>query len=172
VRAGISFPLRSAGISVDGSRRVLCHCHNTLTWERIYSTLFNLFLHPYAMTATTDFATLKTTLLKFRDDRNWKQFHTLKNLIISLNLESAELLELTQWKTDDELAALQSDQGFRESLKDECADVLLYLLLVANEAGIDLLDAAAEKIKKNAVRYPADQAYGSAEKYSRLNEKK
>jgi NTP pyrophosphatase (non-canonical NTP hydrolase) len=131
-----------------------------------------LFRHSYTMTATTDFATLKTALLKFRDDRNWKQFHTLKNLIISLNLESAELLELTQWKTDDELAALQSDHGFRQALKDECADVLLYLLLVANEAGIDLLDAAAEKLKKNAVSYPVDQAYGSAEKYTRLNEKK
>ena len=91
----------------------------------------------------TDIETLKTRVLQFRDDRNWKQFHTLKNLIISLNLESAELLELTQWKTDDQIASLKSDNKFQEALRDECADVLLYLLLIANEAGFDLLDAAA-----------------------------
>jgi NTP pyrophosphatase (non-canonical NTP hydrolase) len=120
----------------------------------------------------TDIETLKTLLLKFRDDRNWKQFHTLKNLIISLNLEAAELLELTQWKTDDEIASLQSDPGFQEALSDECADVLLYLLLIADVAGLDLLEAAAEKIKKNALRYPVDQSYGSAKKYSELKEKR
>jgi NTP pyrophosphatase (non-canonical NTP hydrolase) len=116
----------------------------------------------------TNLDTLKTALLKFRDDRNWKQFHTLKNLIISLNLEAAELLELTQWKTEEELASLRSDAGFREALGDECADVLLYLLLVCDKAGIDLLDAAANKIGKNAVRYPVAESYGSAKKYTRL----
>jgi NTP pyrophosphatase (non-canonical NTP hydrolase) len=120
----------------------------------------------------TDIETLKALLLKFRDDRNWKQFHTLKNLIISLNLEAAELLELTQWKTDDEIASLQSDPEFQEALRDECADVLLYLLLIADVAGIDLLEAAAKKIKKNALRYPVDQAYGSAKKYSELKGKR
>lgn len=115
-----------------------------------------------------DLDTVKDLLLQFRDDRNWRQFHTLKNLIISLNLESAELLELTQWKTDDELAALKSDARFNEQLRDECADVLLYLLLVAEEGGIDLLQAAQEKIRKNALRYPVEHSYGSAKKYTEL----
>ncbi len=118
----------------------------------------------------SDFATLTALLLKFRDERNWKQFHTLKNLILSLNLESAELLELMQWKTDEEIAALKSDPAFRQALKDECADVLLYLLLVAEDAGIDLNEAALEKLKKNAEKYPADEAYGSAKKYTRLKQ--
>lgn len=118
-----------------------------------------------------DIDAIRKQLLQFRDERNWKQFHTLKNLIISLNLESAELLELTQWKSDDELAALKSDERFRQALKDECADVLLYLLLVAENSGIDLLQAAEEKIRKNAERYPVDQSYGSAEKYTALKEK-
>jgi NTP pyrophosphatase (non-canonical NTP hydrolase) len=116
----------------------------------------------------TDIDTLKTALLKFRDDRNWKQFHTLKDLIISLNLESAELLELTQWKTEEELSSLRSDAGFREALRDECADVLLYLLLICDATGIDLLDAAASKIVKNAARYPVAASYGSAKKYTQL----
>jgi NTP pyrophosphatase (non-canonical NTP hydrolase) len=118
----------------------------------------------------SDIATLTALLLKFRDDRNWKQFHTLKNLILSLNLESAELLELMQWQTDDQIAALKSDPDFREALKDECADVLLYLLLVAEDAGIDLIQAAEQKLKKNAEKYPVDQAYDSAEKYTRLKQ--
>jgi NTP pyrophosphatase (non-canonical NTP hydrolase) len=116
----------------------------------------------------SDLDTVKKLLFQFRDDRNWQQFHTLKNLIISLNLEAAELLELTQWKTDDELARLTSDTNFREQLRDECADVLLYLLLVADAGGIDLLQAAEKKIGKNAVRYPVEQARGSSKKYTEL----
>jgi NTP pyrophosphatase (non-canonical NTP hydrolase) len=119
----------------------------------------------------TDIETIKALLLKFRDDRNWKQFHSLKNLIISLNLESAELLELTQWKTDDEVDSQVSDPAFQEALRDECADVFLYLLLVCNDAGIDLLQAAENKLAKNALKYPVDESYGSAEKYNRLKQR-
>lgn len=113
-----------------------------------------------------DIATLTEALLKFRDDRNWKQFHTLKDLILSLNLESAELLELMQWKTNEEVSALKSESNFVEALKDECADVFLYLLLIAEEAGIDLIQAAESKLQKNAAKYPVDQFYGSAKKYT------
>ncbi len=117
-----------------------------------------------------DLDTIKSLLIQFRDDRNWQQFHTLKNLIISLNLEAAELLELTQWKTDEELAVLKADGRFQEQLKDECADVLLYLLLIAGDSGFDLIRAAEEKIKKNAVRYPVALSYGSAKKYTELDQ--
>ena len=117
-----------------------------------------------------DLDMIKQQLLAFRDERDWKQFHTLKNLIISLNLESAELLELTQWKTDAQLDALKSDPQFQEALRDECADVLLYLLLIAEEGGIDLLEAARAKIGKNAAKYPAEQSRGSAAKYTELKE--
>lgn len=120
----------------------------------------------------TDLDAIKNLVIKFRDDRNWQQFHTLKNLIISLNLESSELLELTQWKTDEELGRLKSDGKFQERLRDECADVFIYLLLIAGDSSFDLLQAAAEKIKKNAARYPVDQAYGSAKKHTELNRPK
>ena len=118
-----------------------------------------------------DIDAIRKQLFQFRDERNWQQFHTLKNLIISLNLESAELLELTQWKTDGELAALKSDEGFRQALGEECADVFLYLLLIAESGGIDLLQAAEAKIRKNAERYPVEQSYGSSEKYTALKAK-
>lgn len=113
---------------------------------------------------------LTEELLEFRDARNWAQFHTLRNLIVSLNLEAAELLELTQWKSDAEVAALPLDAGAREALGDECADVLLYLLLVAERAGIDLEAAARAKLVKNAQKYPVEKSYGTSRKYTQLDQ--
>lgn len=115
-----------------------------------------------------DLDTIRRRLETFRDERDWRQFHTLKDLIISVNLEAAELLELTQWKSEDELTRLAGDPAFRERLREECADVFLYLLLVAGEAGFDLLQAASDKIDRNAVKYPVAQARGSARKYTEL----
>ena len=115
---------------------------------------------------------LSQDLLKFRDERNWSQFHTLRNLIVSLNLEAAELLELTQWKSDDEISRLAEDPTSEEALRDECADVLLYLLLIAEKAGFDLTEAAQEKIAKNAAKYPISKSYGSRRKYTELGDDK
>jgi NTP pyrophosphatase (non-canonical NTP hydrolase) len=112
--------------------------------------------------------TLTQALVKFRDERNWAQFHTLRNLIVSLNLEASELLELTQWKSDAEIAALPENDKQMEALQDECADVLLYLLLIAEKGGFDLLRAAAAKLEKNALKYPVEKSYGSSRKYTEL----
>ena len=115
-----------------------------------------------------EFQTLTAELLKFRDERNWQQFHSLRNLLVSLNLEATELLELTQWKTDAEIDALPENPASLEALQDECADVLLYLLLIANKTGIDLPAAARAKLLKNTEKYPVEKSYGSREKYNRL----
>jgi NTP pyrophosphatase (non-canonical NTP hydrolase) len=120
-------------------------------------------------TAVPDIATLISKLEQFRDERDWRQFHTLKDLAISVSLEAAELLELTQWKDEAELARLKQDPAFRQRLREECADVFLYLLLVAGEGGFDLLQAAEDKIAMNAQKYPVDQARGSARKYTALD---
>jgi NTP pyrophosphatase (non-canonical NTP hydrolase) len=111
---------------------------------------------------------LTRRLIAFRDDRDWRQFHSLKNLILSLNLEAAELLELTQWKGDEEVEAAAEDPAFRQSLSEECADVLVHLLLIAERAGIDLPAAAARKIEINEAKYPVEKARGNARKYTRL----
>ena len=118
----------------------------------------------------SDMQQLTEALIQFRDERNWRQFHTLRNLITSLNLEAAELLELTQWKTDAEVAALADAPQSGEALRDECADILLYLLLIAENAGFDLAAAAADKLGKNAAKYPVSKAYGSREKYTAWQE--
>ncbi|ACV35667.1 nucleotide pyrophosphohydrolase [Accumulibacter sp.] len=115
-------------------------------------------------------ADLTAQVLAFRDERDWAQFHTLRNLIVSLNLEAGELLELTQWKNDTEMememAALASNAEAHAALCDECADVLIYLLLIADRAGIDLEAAARAKLARNAERYPVETSYGSSRKYS------
>jgi NTP pyrophosphatase (non-canonical NTP hydrolase) len=113
-------------------------------------------------------ADLTARLADFRDARDWRQFHTLKNLMVSLNLEAAELLELSQWKTDAELETALTDPKFRTRLSEECADILLYLLLIAEQAKIDLTAAATAKIATNEQKYPPDKARGNAKKYTEL----
>ena len=111
---------------------------------------------------------LTKRLLAFRDARDWQQFHSLKNLIISLNLESAELLELTQWKSDEGLEKSLQDPKTKQHFEQECADILSYLLLVAERAGIDLVKATNDKIDANEKKYPVDKSKGNAKKYTQL----
>lgn len=114
----------------------------------------------------SELKTLTQAVLDFRDARHWRQFHSLRNLMVSLNLEAAELLELTQWKRDEEIDAIADDPKALTALRDECADILLYLLLIADKAGIDLAQAAQEKLAKNAEKYPVEKSYGSSAKYT------
>jgi NTP pyrophosphatase (non-canonical NTP hydrolase) len=102
-------------------------------------------------------------VLSFRDQRNWKQYHSPKDLAISLVLEASELLENFQWKTSEQAVRDKVDE-----ITDELADVLIYALLLSNELGIDLEEAVRRKIKKNAEKYPIDKAYGSNKKYTEL----
>jgi len=111
---------------------------------------------------------LTQRLLRFRDERDWRQFHSLKDLILSLNLEASELLELAQWKKEAVFEAEAADGVMRQRLEEECADVLLYLLLIAERAGIDLQLAASEKIAANDLKYPVEKSRGTATKYTEL----
>ncbi len=106
--------------------------------------------------------------LKFREERNWKQYHSAKNVALSIVLEAAELLEIFQWKTDDEAKALLTDPVQRENIADELSDILLYSILMSHDLGIDILKAADKKIDKNAKKYPADKVRGKAVKYTEL----
>jgi NTP pyrophosphatase (non-canonical NTP hydrolase) len=117
---------------------------------------------------STTLAELTERLIAFRDARDWRRFHSLKNLIMSVSIESAELLELTQWQDDDAVEARIDEPEFRARLAEECADVLLYLLLIAERAGFDLDAAAQEKIDINARKYPVEKARGNARKYTDL----
>ena len=113
-------------------------------------------------------AELTDRLLAFRDARDWAQFHGLKDLMLSLQIEAAELLELAQWKSDAQLEGLLDDPDFRARLADETADVLSYLLLLCDRAGIDPARAVADKVDRNEQRYPAHLSQGNARKYTEL----
>jgi len=113
-------------------------------------------------------AELIARLTRFRDERDWRQFHGLKDLLLSASVEAAELLELAQWKTEDDLKAALEDPAFREKLSDELADVFIYLLLISERTGIDLMAAASAKITKNEIKYPVEKARGNARKYTEL----
>ena len=111
---------------------------------------------------------LTERLIAFRDARDWRQFHSLKDLIVSLNLEASELLELTQWKGEAAFDAAAMDEVVKAQVSEECADVLLYLLLITERCGIDLLAAASAKIDRNDEKYPVEKARGTARKYTEL----
>ena len=112
---------------------------------------------------------LTQQLLAFRDARDWRQFHSLKDLILSLSLEASELLELTQWKPEQQFEEeALNDEKMQQRLKEECADILLYLLLVAERSGIDLQEAAKHKLAANNLKYPVDKAHGTSTKYTEL----
>jgi NTP pyrophosphatase (non-canonical NTP hydrolase) len=114
------------------------------------------------------FDQLLDRVIRFRDDRDWKQFHHPKDLAISIALEAAELLEHFQWKGKDEVARDLEDPDRKEALGDEMADVLILLLSASDAVGIDLFDATVRKIEKNAEKYPVEKARGNALKYDRL----
>lgn len=109
---------------------------------------------------------LRDALRRFAALRDWEQFHTPKNLAIALSVEASELLEHFQWLTDAESANLDATQLAR--VREELADVLLYLVRLADRLDVDLLAAARDKIALNAQKYPADKARGSSRKYTEL----
>ncbi|MDO8269118.1 MAG: nucleotide pyrophosphohydrolase [Candidatus Levybacteria bacterium] len=110
-----------------------------------------------------DKSELVELILQFRKERNWKQFHSSKNLAISLMLESSEVVELFQWTKDHKLP---SDK--KEDLSNELADVYYWLLLLAYDEGVDLEKALEKKMKLNAKKYPVKKAKGVATKYTKL----
>jgi NTP pyrophosphatase (non-canonical NTP hydrolase) len=109
---------------------------------------------------------LTAACLKFRDARDWKQFHNAKDLAITLALEAAEVLEHVQWWNGRELERHLKQQ--HEHVADELADVLNVLLLLAEHLGIDLADAFEKKMRKNEKKYPVEKSRGSAKKYTQL----
>ena len=113
---------------------------------------------------------LVRAVLRFRDEREWRQFHNPKDLAISITLEAAELLEQFQWKRPDEVEALLADAASRHRVGEEMADVLILLISLADATGIDLVVAAEAKLAENARKYPVNRARGSAKKYDQLPE--
>ncbi|WP_312652540.1 nucleotide pyrophosphohydrolase [Proteiniclasticum sp.] len=102
-------------------------------------------------------------IIKFRDDRNWNQFHNPKDLAISISIEAAELLETFQWSGTD----LENKVNI-DNMKEELADVLIYCVLLADKLDVDITSIIEEKLKMNEEKYQKDKAYGNSKKYTEL----
>jgi len=114
----------------------------------------------------TGLTELRDALRQFAREREWDQYHSPKNLASALAVEAAELLERFQWLTEDESRNLPPAELAK--VREEIADVLNYLVRLADKLDVNLLEAARDKVKLNALKYPADKARGSARKYSEL----
>lgn len=108
----------------------------------------------------SDIQYLIDELVKFRDDRDWEQFHNPKDLALAISIEANELLELFLWKN--------SNEANLEKVKEELADIFSFALLLANKYNLSVKDIVQDKIKLNGQKYPVDKAKGSAKKYDEL----
>lgn len=99
-------------------------------------------------------------LVKFRNERDWEQFHNPKDLALALNVEAGELLELFLWKN--------AEEANKEKVKEELADVFAFAFLLAEKYGFDIKEIVLEKIKRNGEKYPVEKAKGTSKKYNEL----
>jgi NTP pyrophosphatase (non-canonical NTP hydrolase) len=112
----------------------------------------------------SDLSTLRDLLQQFADERDWDKFHKPKNLAMALSVEAAELLEPFQWLTTGDKSEL--DESKQTAVRHEMADVLLYLVRLADKLDVDLYQACLEKMEINRVKYPAQKVRGDSRKYS------
>lgn len=103
---------------------------------------------------------------KFAKDRDWEQFHSPKNLVMALTGEVGELSEIFQWMTEADSRSAGANPATSQAIKDELADVLLYLVRLSSTLGVDLNEAVSQKLVKNAQKYPAEKVKGKSKKYS------
>jgi len=108
----------------------------------------------------TDIEEITQALIQFRNERDWEQFHTSKDLALAVNVEAGELLELFLWKNE-----LDTNN---EKIKEELADVFAYSFLLAEKFDFNVKEIVLEKIKKNAVKYPIEKSKGTSKKYTEL----
>jgi dCTP diphosphatase len=117
--------------------------------------------------SSMDISSIQQQLRDFAREREWDQFHSPKNLAAALVVEAAELMEPFQWLTEAESRALPDQPDLYRQAREEAADVLIYLLRLADQLDIDLESAVAEKIRMNGEKYPVALAKGNALKYNR-----
>jgi NTP pyrophosphatase (non-canonical NTP hydrolase) len=112
----------------------------------------------------SEFSEIRDKARQFALDRDWDQFHSPKNLTMALSSEVAELIELFQWLSEEQSRNLSAEQ--KQAAAHEIADVQIYLIRLADKLGVDIPGAVSEKMAINEQRYPAEQARGSAKKYT------
>jgi NTP pyrophosphatase (non-canonical NTP hydrolase) len=113
-----------------------------------------------------DLKKINSEIERFASDRDWDQFHSVKNLSMALSVESAELLEIFQWFTEEQSNKVKNDPKTMSKVEDEVADIFVYLLRIVSKTNIDLEAAVLNKLKKNAEKYPIEMSRGNSKKYN------
>jgi NTP pyrophosphatase (non-canonical NTP hydrolase) len=111
---------------------------------------------------------LKKLVIAFRDERDWKKYHNPKDLAVSMSIEAAELLELFQWKTADEIKEVLKSNEKYQKVCEELADIIVYCIDLADAINADISEIVKKKIEQNEKKYPVEKAKGSAKKYTEL----
>jgi dCTP diphosphatase len=114
-----------------------------------------------------NFKNIRKRLAEFSGERNWDQFHTPKNLSMALSAETAELLEIFQWLTDEQAKQIVQNEKEMALIKQEVADVFIYLIRLVDKLGIDIEKAVLDKIEQNEKKYPIELAKDNATKYNK-----
>jgi NTP pyrophosphatase (non-canonical NTP hydrolase) len=111
---------------------------------------------------------LSQALANFASERDWHQFHSPKNLVMALTGEVGELTEIFQWLSEDASKSVANNPDTASAVREELADVTLYLVRLASVLGVDLNEAVVQKLQKNADKYPVNKAHGNHKKYDKL----
>ena len=115
-----------------------------------------------------DIHELQGILRSFYEERDWAQFHNPKNLVMALTGEIGELSELFKWLDLEQAEAIMDDKIKAQQVREEMADVFVYLVSLADKLGIDLIQAAKAKMEKNRAKYPVEKSKGNSKKYNEL----
>ncbi len=110
-----------------------------------------------------NFNEIEQKVIEFRNERNWEQFRQIKDLLLGLNIEVSELQELFLWKSKEQQSEIKM-----ENIKEEVADIAIYLIYICKHYNINLLEAVSEKIEKNSIKYPVEKSRNSNKKYNEL----
>jgi dCTP diphosphatase len=108
------------------------------------------------MDKKTTLSELKSMVEEFVAEREWEQFHNPKNLSMAISIEAAELMDIFKWFSSEDSKGLMSQDKYRQMIKDEIADIMIYCMAFANRNSIDISDIIKTKMKKNAIKYPSN----------------
>ena len=115
---------------------------------------------------TINYSMLEKKIFEFSDDRQWEQFHSIKNLSMALSVESSELVEIFQWMTEIQSNNVANDNVKFPKVRDEIADIFIYLIRISSKLNINLEEAVLNKMETNIAKYPVEQFIGSSKKYN------
>ncbi|MDD0851613.1 nucleotide pyrophosphohydrolase [Halobacteriovorax sp. GB3] len=117
---------------------------------------------------TIDVEKLNSVVSNFIEERDWDQFHSIKNLSMALSVETSELVEIFQWLKEEDSNNVKNDPKLKAKVEEEISDIFIYLMRIAIKSGVDIESSVLSKIEKNSEKYPVEKARGNARKYTDL----